>query len=324
VKESIESILNQTFSDFELLIFNDGSTDESRQVITAIDDARIVFIDSDQNQGYVAHLNAGLRLAKGKYIARMDADDIALPERFARQVALLEADDSIGLCGTAFEAFGLASGVAHVPLSNQEIYETMLTHCPIGHPTVMFRKAIVDQYQLAYSKDFMPAEDYNLWYDFGKVAKLQNLPDVLLRYRVHATQISAAQNECQRANADRVRVLQLTEKGFRLSEADQALYCRLLNPYTQLHRPAEFKEVLQLIKRIIQDNERLQAYPSTLFPRLFAACWTKLVNNLRAYHPAYLLPVLLQPKPIVPAFGFKAKLVFALKSMLFWKVKVPA
>ncbi len=320
VKEAIESILTQTFTNFELLVFNDGSTDNSSEVIRAIDDKRITLFDYKENSGYVAHLNEGLRIARGQYIARMDADDIAFPDRLAKQVALLANEPAIGLCGTGYQMFGTLDRVIQLPSDDKQIREFMLEHSPMGHPTVMFSKTVIAQHNLAYDKAFMPAEDYKMWYDFSRVSQLKNLPDILLHYRVHPHQISSYQNATQRANADAVRIMQLTDKGFRLSTEEQKLYCRILSHHTRLDSAAEFEAVLQVMQKVLSENTRLKAYGEEVFQKIFAASWHRLICAIEKFHPAYIVPVLLKKKPIAQHLGLLGKIKFVVKSVLFWKI----
>lgn len=321
IEAAVRSILEQTFIDFELLIFNDGSKDNSSDIIRSIQDNRIVFTDSVQNLGYVTHLNEGLRRARGKYIARMDADDIALPARFAQQIALLESNHEIGLCGTAYELFGALTSRVNVPLDDQEIRKYLLTDSPMGHPTVMFRKDLVDKYSLYYDRNFMPAEDFKLWYDFSKITKIENIPEVLLRYRVHSHQISSYLNDVQRNNADKVRVLQLTEKGFNLSEDEQQLYCKIIHRSVNPKTAAELETLLDLMWKIIKENNRLHAYDPLWFKMLFEFAWRDAVNNISKYNLAYLRPIFFSSKSIFGTFKLMDKIRIVIKSMLYWQSK---
>jgi glycosyltransferase involved in cell wall biosynthesis len=190
--EAIESILNQTFTDFEFLIFNDGSTDNSLKIIQQYQrkDSRIKLVYSGENKGYVFHLNEGIRLAKGKYIARMDADDIALPERFAKQVDFLERNPEYVICGSRAETFGTTQSTIALPLSNEDIKLKMLCITPFVHPSVMLRKSTLWENNLFYDEKAMPAEDRKLWLQLAPLGKMHNLEESLLLYRVHGQNIS--------------------------------------------------------------------------------------------------------------------------------------
>lgn len=190
--ESIESILKQTFKNFEFIIINDGSTDSSLNIIRkyAAQDSRIQVIDR-QNKGLVVSLNEGISLAKGKYIARMDADDISLPERLEQQFEYLENNPEITILGTYIEAFGNEGEEAELTnlwfnekLISDNIHKKFSIGCPIAHPTVMMKTEFVKAEK--YSYKYTIIEDYELWMRaLKKGYKIANLDKVLLKYRVH-------------------------------------------------------------------------------------------------------------------------------------------
>ena len=190
LEEAIKSVLSQTFTNFEFLIFNDGSTDNSLKIIQSYQDDRIVLAYNGQNKGYVSHLNEGIRLARGKYIARMDADDICLPERFEKQVDFLEKNPTYVLCGSRIKCFGETQDEVMLPLEDEEIRLKMLYITPFAHPSVMIRKATLLENALRYDKEVMPAEDHDLWARIAQLGKLHNLKTPLLRYRMHPQNIS--------------------------------------------------------------------------------------------------------------------------------------
>ena len=196
VGEAIESILRQTFRNFEFLIIDDGSTDRSLAILEryAARDARIR-LSSRPNAGYVVRLNEMLDQARGEFIARMDADDVALPERFARQVEFLRGHPEVNVVGGAQEMIdskGHHLKIHSDPVGHEEIQErAMAGICPINHPSVMMQREAV----LAvggYRVEMMPAEDLDLWLRMGERGRLANLPDVITRYRLHELSVSAS------------------------------------------------------------------------------------------------------------------------------------
>lgn len=186
LEEAVNSILNQTFIDFELLIVDDGSTDGSAAIIQAYDDPRIRPVRNEKNLNLAATLNRGIAMARGEYIARMDCDDLSLPERLSRQVSFLDENPSCGLCATNAVAvntagenlFNLFPEETAVPLEWTLIWEN-----PIAHPTVMLRKNVLLDFALKYNE--IPSEDYDLWCRLVLRAKISRLPEVLLHYRYH-------------------------------------------------------------------------------------------------------------------------------------------
>lgn len=192
--EAIESILSQTFRDFELLIIDDGSNDGSLAMLKryAAQDSRIR-LWSGPNAGYVPRLNEMLALARGDLIARMDADDVSLPERFAYQVEFLRGHPEVDVVGTATQCIdgqGYTLTDWSFPLGHDEMQELALTgSCPISHPSVMMRrKAVLDVG--AYRVDMMPAEDVDLWLRMSERGRLANLEDILIKYRMHEQSVS--------------------------------------------------------------------------------------------------------------------------------------
>jgi glycosyltransferase involved in cell wall biosynthesis len=190
VGEAIESILKQTYTNFELFILDDGSTDNTKSIIQGFKDSRIKLLCENENKGIVYQLNKGINLAQGRYIARMDADDVSLPERFKKQVEFLEEtkNDRIDVLGTDAISIGLViKFIAHKNYSPKQISFLLNFYCPILHPTVMMRKSIFDN-SFRYSEDFKYAEDYALWRLIDNGSNLAILPDQLLEYRIHSGQ----------------------------------------------------------------------------------------------------------------------------------------
>jgi glycosyltransferase involved in cell wall biosynthesis len=189
INQSIKSILDQTISDFELLLIDDSTNSDT---ITAIDalvssDSRIKLIRGNEHFGFVKSLNIGLRQAQGKYIARMDSDDIALPRRFELQVAFLENNLDIAVVGGAVNIINEAGEVTSHRKYATSIFKVMLLalmRSPLAHPTAMIRREIIEK-GFYYDEKFSKAEDLELWLRLIKNGyKISNIPDIILSYRV--------------------------------------------------------------------------------------------------------------------------------------------
>ncbi|MCB2425872.1 glycosyltransferase [Methylophaga pinxianii] len=193
--EAIESILNQTYKEFEFIIINDGSTDDSEKIINHYKntDSRIRVI-SRENKGLVNSLNEGIAIAQSEFIARMDADDVSLPERLSIQYDFLSKSKEVVCVGSdpiIIDDDGDEITRLFTPPDNDRIQELLLSgHCPLEHPTVMFRKSIANSAG-NYRKEFEMAEDYDLWLRIGEIGKLANISLPLLKYRYLNTSISA-------------------------------------------------------------------------------------------------------------------------------------
>ena len=195
LREAIGSILNQTFRDFELILIDDASDDHTPEIIKEYADTRIRILTNAGNQGLTRNLNRAVDIAEGRYIARMDADDIALPERLARQVAFMEKHPDHGLCGTWAKTFGAYEEPVNFPTRHEELKCCLLFQNPVVHPSVMFRAAIIKK--IRYDETLRVAQDYELWQRIARHTKIANLPEYLLRYRVHETSTSSTRQAQQ-------------------------------------------------------------------------------------------------------------------------------
>ena len=192
LREAIESILSQTFSDFEFIIIDDCSTDDSKEIISSYNDPRIRFFRNEKNMKISATANCGMRLARGKYIARMDHDDISLPERFQKQFDYLESHPDYGLCGTMKDDIinGVRNTVCGPKIwsTDEDLRYVMFFGNLIYNTSLMMRRDIVEQYQLYYDESLEFGNDYDLCLRFMKVAKVYNIPETLVLYRLYETQ----------------------------------------------------------------------------------------------------------------------------------------
>jgi glycosyltransferase involved in cell wall biosynthesis len=191
--KSVESILNQTFGDFEFIIINDGSTDKTAEILSEyVKRDQRVRVFPQQNRGRAESLNRGIQLAKADLIARMDADDVSLPNRFIEQLKFMNAHPEVGLLGAAIEWVtpeGPRLLVEHLPIEDGALRATMLRSNPFRHPTIMMRKDIVLSLG-GYRKVLLDADDYDLWLRMAERTQLANLAHALVLYRVHPNQAS--------------------------------------------------------------------------------------------------------------------------------------
>lgn len=200
IAAAIASILNQTYSNFELIIIDDASTDQTKRVIDQFSDSRIKVHSNTTNLGITNSLNVALSLACGEYIARMDADDIALPTRLELQVQHLAADPDLGIVGgqiLTMDAQGSLTGRIRTPISHDAILACATVVPPFVHPSVMIRTKVFESNNLKYTDEAPYAEDYVLWINILRQWKGLNLKQDVLRYRVHAGSSSHTQRPIQ-------------------------------------------------------------------------------------------------------------------------------
>ena len=192
IAEAIRSVLGQSFADFELLIVDDGSSDNTLSIIRGFDDLRIRLL-AQENKGISQALNAGLKVAKGVYIARFDADDICFPERLDRQVVFLDGHPAYLVIGS--DAEYIAENGEHLfnfrcaGHSHREIQENLYRHCPFIHSGVMYRKEAILQAG-GYSLHAHNFEDYLLWVQLLKSGKCYNLPEPLIKVRINPASVT--------------------------------------------------------------------------------------------------------------------------------------
>ena len=207
VAEALQSILDQTFKEFELIIIDDCSSDKTSQIIHSFSDPRIILLKNSKKLGVAASLNLGIASAKGEYIARMDADDISLPRRLENQLEYMDKHPKIGISGAFAKIISTPQNrkTWKQPINDSEIKALMLFSCPLLHPTVIFRKKTLDEYNLRYNENYQSAQDYELWSRAIDYVTFGNLPKVVLRYRVHTDAVSHFRSTEQKENAGTIR-----------------------------------------------------------------------------------------------------------------------
>lgn len=219
---ALDSMLAQTLQDFEVLLIDDQSTDNSRKIAEEYRarDGRIKILPNTEAKGVAGALNTGLAAAQGTYIARMDADDISVPERFAQQVAYMEAHPDVSMCGSWLRLIGENAGAVWKLATDWDTIRcTMLFYGAIPHPTLMFRRSDFVRHGWRYSPDYA-AEDYDLLTRVAEHAKMVNLPQVLYLYRWHADNVTKTYSARMKAECRQIRLRQLLRLGLTPTEAD--------------------------------------------------------------------------------------------------------
>lgn len=210
IEESVYSIINQTYNNLEIICVDDCSTDNTLKILKqlALKDRRVIVLQNPENLKISKTLNRGIEYSTGEYIARMDADDIALPVRIEKQIEFLEANPEVGLCGTCCEkidATGKHVGYMRYPLKHEELKSALLFTSVFIHPTVVFRKKIFNE--LGGYRDLMPVEDFEYWIRIIQHFQVANLMDVLLKYRWHGDNVTVTQNALRIDQLSKVLIL---------------------------------------------------------------------------------------------------------------------
>jgi glycosyltransferase involved in cell wall biosynthesis len=271
--EAVNSILTGSFADLELLAINDGSTDESGEILGSIADPRLRLIRNPKNVGVVATLNRGLDLAEGDFIARMDADDVSMPDRLARQVAFMDANTEIGLSGMWARTFGARPERSiRTPLSSTEIHVGLFAFNPLCHPTAMLRRDLFAAHGLRYAEDARHCEDLDLWMRASNHFAISNLPVIGLRYRVHASQVTNRFAMEQQETLARLRRRQLLRLVSDATEADIQLHLKALDVMRQLTHD-DLVSIGEWLEHLEESNRHLDRYDASAFHSFLAQRW---------------------------------------------------
>jgi len=225
ISEAIESILNQTFKDFEFIIIDDGSTDRTWEIIQeyAKKDERIVPLKNEKNLKTTVTLNKGVDLSKGKYLVRMDADDWSYPDRIQEQFEFMEKNPEIAVSGGSIEVCDenlMIKNKRKYPLSDNEIRKKIFRYNPFAHPSIILRKNKVLEVG-KYDEKLPLTQDYDLYFRLGNVGKLANLSNVLLKLRTHTDSSSLSQSKLQERIALYVRIKATMEYGYKMEVSDK-------------------------------------------------------------------------------------------------------
>lgn len=289
LSEAIKSILSQSFSDFEFVIIDDGSTDNTSSIIKQFTykDSRIRFYRNSSNLGLAASLNLGLELARCSLVARMDADDIAYPERLKRQYEFMQSHPDVSVCGSALQLYENPEIIWRPPCTHDEINTTLLFECCLYHPTIIFRKEIVFGQHGGYQSQFSGAEDFELWQRLSECTgiKFANISEPLLCYRTHQSVDRKVYKTKQQGLANLVRRKQLKRLGLKPSNGEFILHETLSNPQRYSFRLHNLKNFRDWLDRLVESNENHQVFSPIYLKNELKRRWLNL-----CLHVAYESP----------------------------------
>lgn len=256
LREAMDSVLSQTFTDFELIVLNDCSPDNAEEILDTYDDVRIVRNKGVKNVGLSNVLNVGIEMARGKYIARMDSDDISLPNRLQIQVDYLEAHTDVDLASVGMRLFGAKEGTWIREINPEKVKIEALFHSPVLHASSVWRKDSFEKQGLRFRQETVPAEDYDLWTRaMLKGLKLVNLPEVLYEYRIHEAQ-ATVQTDKTAAKSREVQMAYLQEALPSLSDRNREAFPKRLWPVFFANLRDGFFDKKLLAKRLYKMSRK--------------------------------------------------------------------
>jgi glycosyltransferase involved in cell wall biosynthesis len=279
VQEALTSILEQTFDEFEFLIVDDGSTDATYEILSSCRDPRVHLLRNHTNLGLARSLNRGLTVARGRYVARMDADDASLSHRLRVQTDFMDAHPEVGLCGAWIEVVG--EGVKQVwryPSDHDTIRTRLLFESTLAHPVVMMNRRLLEEDRLSYDETFGAAQDYELWSRAASGCVLANLPEVLLTHRLHGEQVGQRKAEIQQAGAAKVRARLLQQMGISPT-SDEFQTHQTISSWTWGADP-EFPQKADVwLQRLVHVNRHTHTYPEVVLEQVVGERWLAICET---------------------------------------------
>lgn len=282
ISEAIESILNQTLTDLELIIVNDGSTDQTGKICLAYKDARIRYFEHKENKGQEEAKNLGLSKAKGKYIAYMDGDDLSRPQRLAQQFEYLESHPQIGICSTNITFFEQRNEHFYGPEKDEHIRVKALYSTPMTHATCMIRRDILQKHQITYEKGYEAAEDFIFIINILCHTKAHCLQEFLYLYRWHGGNISITKSSEQWASLTKTSRWAFKHLlGLEISEEDRVLTEKMMH----LDKTIDLAQINRLVAVMQQFENNCHAGESA-----FVNVFRKRANEAIFKYYNYQLP----------------------------------
>lgn len=274
IEQTIESVLAQTYQTWELVIINDGSSDNTEKLVLKYTDNRIRYFRNDINKGISFSLNKGLEESRGEFIARLDADDIALPFRFEKQVGFLTENKDYVLCGSYFQtisATGKTMKQVRFPANNRDAQSYLLLHNCFCQSAIMMKAQIAKE--LKYDLEFKIGEDYDLWYRISKLGKITNLPQYTTLYRIHDTNITR-KSEVMFNNVNKINKKILDDLGIEYSEKELELHSNALFYHSDYFKNSANLDLLEnWIYKLYSFIRKSGQYNSLLCYRILIEKW---------------------------------------------------
>ncbi|MEA3444722.1 MAG: glycosyltransferase [Bacteroidota bacterium] len=286
LNEAIASILDQDFRDFELIIINDGSTDNSLSILNSFTDERIKTHNNIANKGIVYSRNKGIALSKGKYIGMMDADDVAMPQKFIRQISFLENNKDFGMIGSWVilidEKGNRLKEKWKLNAKPKEIPAIMLFMNYFVQSAVVFRKEALPAY--VYKDGYEIVEDYKLWMDIMANRQAWNLPEYLIKYRIHGASATQSKNRTVEQNLKVVYSELFEGLKFHPNERDLKLHHQLRSG-NQIQETETFFEMQDWLEKLLLQNRETKKYPRKIFASVLFNRWAKTIYLTKGISP---------------------------------------
>ncbi len=312
--EAIQSILNQTFSDFELIIIDNASTDKTIEIIHSYKDPRIRLIQNSKNMGLVYSRNRGISESKGIYIAVLDADDISYPERLEEQIRFMDNHPYFGLIGTWTEVFnddGQILTYWKPDFLPEHISSHLLFQNCLAQSSVMLRKSALPNEW--YRPEYPPAEDYDLWVRIASQYKVGNIPKVLVQYRTHQSSTGTQQKETQIQNVRKIYLHQLEKLGLVPVDNELNIHCIIGKLYPDNQSNKLMKSIENWLLKIWQANKKRKHYDQQVFKKVLGEVWHSSFDLMSIADLLFNKPFWTSPLNHLAKLSFSRRVVLLIK-----------
>ncbi len=281
IKQAIDSVLSQTYVHFELVIVNDGSSDRSKEIILSYSDKRILYFENEVNLGIAKTRNKCIQHAKGKFIAVLDNDDIALAFRLEKQVNFLESDSSYGICGSFYDIINDDGRILYkmkLPVTDREIKTYLLFENCFLNSSVMIQSSLLKERPYAESYDMI--EDYHFLYTVSKFKRLSILPIFAAQYRVHGRNTSIEKLEGMRTLRKKMDRLILNDLGVPLTERELTLHSHFASGnFEFFNEKTQLNQLESWLMKLYQYLESTGNYDMDLIQKIFCRRWILIISR---------------------------------------------
>lgn len=274
IGQAIDSVLSQSFRDFELIVIDDGSTDKSAEVVGSYSDKRVCYVANPTNLGLVGARNRAIDVSNGDYLAWLDCDDISLPSRLSKQVTLLDENPTVGLCGTWVRTLGLDSEqLWKYPSEPEFLRALMLFYDPVATSAAMVRRSCLAMNELRFDARFPLAEDYDLWERISRTNEVRNISEVLTLYRIHPNQISAMRREQQRKAVWEIQSRLLRQLCVEPTEEEKLLHLDIGEGWKFLADKVRLDQTEDWLHKLKKANHKAAVFPKDGFLKTLSERW---------------------------------------------------
>ena len=266
LRESINSIICQTYTDFEFIVVDDGSTQNDSEIALGFHDERIIVLRNEKNSGLAYSLNCGLKHARGEYIVRMDSDDIAVPDRLEKQIGYMESHKDTDILSARAECFGSRAGIPIIDYGDDAYVKAVLFFADvILHPTVVMRASSLKKYGLKYDEKLRRAQDYDLWSRATEYCRFHIMPEIVLKYRCHEGQATVIARKKQLEVCRMVCNYYLARLGIDADDNTPVFY-RAMNGSAE--QPVSLYELWMWTEKLLRANREKNIFDDEIFKEL--------------------------------------------------------